>query len=1226
MIAKLGGSSAENYYYEKDPIFNENGDGQNLSWGGKAAQDLGLQGNSGRDDFKDILNGKYKDTELRNSSQHKTGEERKSFDLVLSAPKSVSHAALVLGDERVIRAHDDAVKTAMDKAESTSQARVTKDGLRRKENTGKMLYAQAKHSTSRATPGHMPDPSLHTHNIIMNATKDQDGNWKSLNSDQLFKSQAVILQTYKQELAHNLKEQGFGVNFDSKGNFEISGYKAEVVDNFSKRKMEIERQVSKMKEDPKYAGKSDKDLRDYAQHNLKSDKFEVTKEELIKDWKDQHREKGLDSLEKIQKDINDGGKDKTRLSVDQVLKITVESLTDKESHFSKDDLLKAAFKVNKGDNKTADIEKAINGVKKIGQKHEHDLKKITVDGKERFTSKKIFDIEKENVKILQKDTQKEALLTKEQANKGLDAFEKEMGWEMTRSQREAAFNSLTSTSQFISIQGDAGTGKTTMLDAIRHTVEFNNYNSDGLGVLAPTGKAAAGAQEESGIKGQTVDSYLMNRSSGNNKDDTKTFTMGETTTKAFKDEIKKSFTSYSPDFKKAFMSDKDVKTAFGISKTIDGSLKKSTSHKSYDKNTQTFKHSKTEVVTTGKFKGSKKHSTFKSNGENFISKEKTILNDGRRMEKESKIYSPLGGRASRILSVKSETSSKSQKTGLLSSIKKEENEKSSISFLGIKRSSEKTKIFDEKGKLQEVRATTGYSFIGRSFGAETKVQTSSMMNKNFTKDEKTGAMSQKAEIKPNKEDLNKVDKSIDKSLDDKEKKGSMIFIDESSMLSSEKLNGLLKDAEKHGHKIAFIGDTKQLLAVQQGKAFNEVQTATSSTHMNEGMRQRSTPQAKAVVDLLAKGDIKGGVEKLDAQGGVKEKSKEASINDISSALAKDRGYKDTIGLASSKKAVKEINSATREKIFGKADFGKEASVKVDKNLGLIEKMNASSYDKGDKVSIEKGGRFSEYGVKDIDKEKGKLTLSSDKKTFTVDLKKEAQKIKAVASIEKRSFVVGDKVMNLKNDKNLGTVDGKVKGTMNGEVGYVTGINKGKMTVDFDGKQAVFDLKKENSIDHAYAMTVHKSQGVTSKGALVFLDTKNRGMNNSNAAYVAMSRHKESLTLFTDDRDKLLDQITSRQEKTSTVNSSESKQELLKEEVKTDDRADSQDQAKIDDKVDDKVDDKSNAKMDIKTYDNDEIAKELVKEKDDSKDVKADSKGQAVAKEDKSEEKIEEKLR
>jgi conjugative relaxase-like TrwC/TraI family protein len=1139
MIAKLSAKSAENYYYEKDPILNPEGNNENLEWAGKGADSLKMLGTVDKEDFKAVLEGKTKEGEvLRNTAQNTSGEDRKGFDIVFSAPKSASHLGLVMEKNEVLKAHNDAVKDAMNFAEKNyAQARVYNEkGDREKEKTGNLLYAQAKHSISRPTKDQVSDPSLHTHNVIMNTTQTKDGSWKSLNTDELYKNQATLNKVYKESLAHNLKQAGYALDYDSKGNFEIAGYDKGVLDNFSKRKFEIENQAKEMKKDDKYADMSDKQLKDFAQHNSKADKSDITKEDLKKDWNKQHKENNITSKEELLSNVEKASKylaTEEKLSVKDVLKIASENLSDKESYFSKNDLMKEALRVNAGDNSVKDIEKAIDDAKKTGQKETHDLKKIEVNGEEKFTTKEVYDVEKENRKILMKATKSDSLLTKEEANKGLDSYEQKMGWKMTDTQREAAFNALTTNDKFTSVQGDAGTGKTTFLDAVRHSLEHNNKNSESLGVLAPTGKASQGAQAESGIQAKTVDSYLI-QGKFDSKKEAKTF--------AKEDNLK-----LNDVFK-----DKKFQIgggAFGLAFNKDNQISTISQNKSYDKTTQSFKHTKTETIKNGEFKGSTKKSSFEIRGDTKTAKSHIKLNDGREMKTETKEWNMFKDlKTDSILSNK------------LSSFKnKDENStkevnKNEFKILGFSRKTESIKTFDKKGKLQETKAKSEMSFMGKTFTKETKADDKEINNRNIvSKDNKVESM--KTESYKNNDSLKNIDKQLDNSLktdlnNSSDKK--MIFVDESSMLSSKKLNSLLKDAEEKGHKIMFIGDTKQLLSVQQGKAFNETQELTKTTNMNQGMRQRSADaETKKVVDSFAKKDVSTAIDTLDKQGKFKEMDSDKRIDYVANKLATDNGFKNTIALASTKTEVKEINDKTREKIFGEKDFGTKTNVLEDKRLDLVDKMKTDNYSVGDKVSMkvknENGKeRFATYEVKGINKEKNELLLSSDKKSFSVNVRKEHGNITQVEAVKEKSFAEGDKVMNLKNDSK--------KNVMNGEIGYVKSIDekKGTMEVSFGkDKNVSFDLKDENKhLDHAYAMSIHKSQGVTEEKAIAVFDTKNQGMNNQNLAYVASSRHKKEFELLTDDKNKLKTQINKEQEKHSTTDSKDSKNDL-KEELKAD---------------------------------------------------------------------------
>ena len=103
---------------------------------------------------------------------------------------------------------------------------------------------------------------------------------------------------------------------------------------------------------------------------------------------------------------------------------------------------------------------------------------------------------------------------------------------------------------------------------------------------------------------------------------------------------------------------------------------------------------------------------------------------------------------------------------------------------------------------------------------------------------------------------------------------------------------------------------------------------------------------------------------------------------------------------------------------------------------------------------------------------------------------------------KRAFSVGDRVIFLKNEYSM-----KVK---NGSLGTLEDTTRGAFTVKLDdGRTVAVDTHLYNNIDHGYAATIHKSQGVTVENAFVLAT----GHLDKHATYVAMSRHKESVSLY-----------------------------------------------------------------------------------------------------------------
>jgi Ti-type conjugative transfer relaxase TraA len=101
----------------------------------------------------------------------------------------------------------------------------------------------------------------------------------------------------------------------------------------------------------------------------------------------------------------------------------------------------------------------------------------------------------------------------------------------------------------------------------------------------------------------------------------------------------------------------------------------------------------------------------------------------------------------------------------------------------------------------------------------------------------------------------------------------------------------------------------------------------------------------------------------------------------------------------------------------------------------------------------------------------------------------------------RNFASGDRVMFLQNERGLGV--------KNGTLGTIEQVSTRSMAVRTDdGRCVQFDLKDYNKIDHGYAATIHKSQGMTVDRTHVLATP---GMD-AHSSYVALSRHRDSVDL------------------------------------------------------------------------------------------------------------------
>lgn len=104
----------------------------------------------------------------------------------------------------------------------------------------------------------------------------------------------------------------------------------------------------------------------------------------------------------------------------------------------------------------------------------------------------------------------------------------------------------------------------------------------------------------------------------------------------------------------------------------------------------------------------------------------------------------------------------------------------------------------------------------------------------------------------------------------------------------------------------------------------------------------------------------------------------------------------------------------------------------------------------------------------------------------------------------RLFAEGERVVFLRNERDLGV--------KNGTLGTIDQLSDTRMGVRLDdGRRVAFDHKAYTDLDHGYATTIHKSQGVTVDRALVLAS----GYLDRHATYVALSRHRHGVSLHYD---------------------------------------------------------------------------------------------------------------
>jgi conjugative relaxase-like TrwC/TraI family protein len=278
--------NAESYFREHLKVGDYYMEGRTVTgeWIGDGAKKLNLSGVTNEKDFIHLcrnvnpqtgeqltprMNGKRTSMD-KNGVAHEYANRRVFFDFTISPPKSVSIAALVGNDKRIIEAHDKAVLLAMSQFEVFAATRVRLDGQYDYRRTFNLVGAVFRHDTSRAL-----DPHLHSHCILLNATYDaKENRWKALETCEMFPAQKFIENVYYHELVRSLQKFGYRVQNNPRGDFEIEGVSFELIERFSKRRREIDEKTRELLErEPDKANQNIKVIRANIAHKERARKI-----------------------------------------------------------------------------------------------------------------------------------------------------------------------------------------------------------------------------------------------------------------------------------------------------------------------------------------------------------------------------------------------------------------------------------------------------------------------------------------------------------------------------------------------------------------------------------------------------------------------------------------------------------------------------------------------------------------------------------------------------------------------------------------------------------------------------------------------------------------------------------------------------------------------------------------------------------------------------------------
>jgi len=498
-ISKAKSAKAGMSYFEEDSYYakkNEHG-----QWFGNYVTELGIEGGIERNEFMRILDGCDLEGNalVRNAM---SGKRRSYVDFTFSCPKSAS--VLSYSDPRIEQAHNAAVTRAL--LEIQSNYAITREGAGGCESyrTDNIIAARFNHHESREL-----DPQLHSHCVIMNMTKGQDGKYRALEMGEMFRNQLYIGQVYRNEFSKQLRRLGYNVEITDrqKGLFEIAGVDKEIIDEFSTRRRQILEIMKDCRIDYPREGKR----AEQACLLSRKRKTQTSIEEIRARTQEKLREFGttLDDLKAQALRISDSASDAAKVSKADCIAMALEDLTEHQSAFKKEQVLALALKNGLGmyspDEIRAEFEKN-KELRVLGTKHLFIGKTVSPDVRY-FTTKEIEEVERGILRLAEKHQGRSAVQVSVDFVKKFIQTAEKSGIDLSKGQKEAIEMVCTSKNFMAVVQGDAGAGKTFGVEQIRRIMEQNGFKVRGF---APTAKAAVELQS-AGIQTATVDSFLVSK-------------------------------------------------------------------------------------------------------------------------------------------------------------------------------------------------------------------------------------------------------------------------------------------------------------------------------------------------------------------------------------------------------------------------------------------------------------------------------------------------------------------------------------------------------------------------------------------------------------------------------------------------------------------------------------------------------------------------------------------
>ncbi|MEQ9299222.1 MAG: MobF family relaxase [Cyclobacteriaceae bacterium] len=358
----------------------------------------------------------------------------------------------------------------------------------------------------------------------------------------------------------------------------------------------------------------------------------------------------------------------------------------------------------------------------------------------------------------------------------------------------------------------------------------------------------------------------------------------------------------------------------------------------------------------------------------------------------------------------------------------------------------------------------------------------------------------------------------------------VIWVDEAGMLGATDMLALEQIADKQNVRLILSGDPKQHSAVNRGDAMRILNQVARLKYQNVNViyRQRSTHYREAVKDI-SDGNIRSGFSKLDAINAIQEIKSDQVVERLSKDYLKAlEDKKSALIVSPTNEQSRLVTSAIRSSLRSKRKLGKrERAFTSYRNLYLTEaqKQDPRSYRPGQVIQTHQNmpgiGRGQKLDVVSISADDIRVKDHLGK-SHKLDLKNSNRF--DVYTSQEITLAKGDLIRVTKNgfDRDGNRVD-------NGKTLVVTGFNSdNSVRALAQGKPLgnTYTFGEDfGNIDYGYCVTSYSSQGKTVDRVLIAQPAMTFPASNAKQFYVSVSRGRDNVTIYTDDKESLLESVT-----------------------------------------------------------------------------------------------------